>query len=182
MKERHQDLRSKALSALLFFAIVGVLLLLIKVSNWLPFALQKESLRSYGSIEAVQAELRIPHIYVPAYFPQTVSWPPEHLFAQAKPFPGVLMTFTRAQAPRELLVITQSQSESFSRLVPCPLARTTAEVQYDFHGRKAFLEVGYCSAEEPCSRISWQENGSYISVFMRAAPFDLISIAESMLP
>jgi hypothetical protein len=182
MSEYRRGLRRKALTLVLFLAIVGILVLLIRVSNWLPLAMQKESLRSYRSIEAVQAELRLPHIYVPTYFPQTISWPPAYLFAQAKPFPGVLMSFTRAEAPRDVLVIAQSRAESFSRLIPCPLEHISAEVWYDFHGRKAFLEVGLCKDEEPCSRIRWHENGSYISVFMRDAPFELIRIAESMLP
>lgn len=182
MKKTYQDLRRRTLSSILFLAMVGALLLLIKALNWLPTVLQKESLRSYRTVESIQAELRLPHVYVPTYFPQTISWPPEHLFAQAKPFPGVLMTFTRNQPPNEVLTITQSLSGSFSRMIPCPLERVSSEVRFDFHGREAFLEVGFCSDQEPCSRINWQERETYITLFMRAAPFELIRIAESMLP
>jgi hypothetical protein len=180
MGECRERARKKAFSFLLFFVITLVVVVLIKIVNWLPLVLQKDSLREYRSVEEVKAGLHI-DIYVPAYFPQTISWPPSHLFAQSKPFPGILMTFNRMNSTQNELIITQAASESFSSLIPGAIDRINEKVEYEFRGRKAFLEVGRCENSEPCSRLAWREGDYYVTVFMRAAPFELIKIADSMI-
>jgi hypothetical protein len=180
MGEGGKSVHKKAFSFLLFLVITLGVIVMIKIVNWLPLALQKDTLRKYRSIEEVKAGLHIENIYVPAYFPQTLSWPPSHLFAQSKPFPGILMTFDRINGPQNELIIIQAVSESFSGKIPVAIDRINEKVHYEFLGRKAFLEVGTCG-NEPCSRLAWREGDYHMIVFMRSAPFELIKIAESMI-
>jgi hypothetical protein len=174
-------LKKNMFSFFLFLMIVLIVFVLIKVMNWLPLTLQGETLRRYGTIEEIQAGLKIPRVYVPTYFPQTISWPPEYLFAQSKPYPWIIMKFNRSGSSEEALIITQSRSGSSADQIPGRLTTVSERVPYDLRGRASLLEVGTCMNSEPCSRISWHEGEYRLTVFMMSAPFELIGIAESML-
>jgi hypothetical protein len=181
MKTGRDALKKNVFSLFLFLMISVIVLVLVKVVNWLPLTLQNETLRRYGSVEEIKAGLNIPRIYIPTYFPQTISWPPEHLFAQSKPFPWIMMKFNHRNSSREALIITQSRSDPFPDRMPGQLTKITEKAPYELRGRPTLLEVGTCSDGEPCSRISWREGEYRLTVFMTSAPFELIKITESML-
>lgn len=166
---------------LFFLLITAVVVALIKTGNWLPLAFQHDTLRKYNSTEEVKASLPIKNIYVPAYFPQTISWPPSIIVAQSKPSIAVLMTFNRAGSNDESLVIIQTASDAFTREPFVKMTRIAESAPYKLHGRDALLEVGTCKNDETCSRISWQEGEYRMVVIMKASPFELIKIAGSML-
>ncbi len=174
-------LKKNVLNFVVFLMISTAVLVLLKLANWLPFTLQNETLRRYNSIEEIQASLPIGQVYVPTYFPQTISWPPEYLFAQSKPFPWVLMKFHNRENAREMLIIIQSKSDNFSDQMPGSFKKIREKAPFDLRGRKSLLEVGSCENGEQCSRISWNEGEYRLAIFMRSAPFELIKIAESML-
>ena len=118
MTSGRTSLKRNMFSFVLFLMTSAVVLLSIKLMNWLPLTLQNETLRRYASIEAAQAALPGLQIHVPAYFPQTISWPPEHVFAQTRPFPWVLMRFNYRNSSQEALLITQSRSDPFPDQMP----------------------------------------------------------------
>lgn len=164
-----------------FLLITTVVLVLIKTVNWLPLAFQHDTLRRYNSIEEVKTSLRIRDLYVPAYFPQTISWPPSAIMAQSKPSLAVMMTFHRTGSDEESLVITQTVSNAFAREPGLALIKIAESAPYKLHDRNALLEVGSCRNEEACSRIAWQEGEYRLAVIMKGPPFELIRIAGSML-
>jgi hypothetical protein len=180
MTTGRESLKKNLFSFFLFFMISAIVLIVIKVINWLPLTLQNETLRRYGSIEEIKAGLNIAHVYVPTYFPQTISWPPEYLFAQSKPYPWIMMKFGERDGSREALIITQSRTDATDQ-VPGGLVKISERAPYELRGRHSLLEVGTCDNGEPCSRISWHEGEYRLTVFMMAPPFELIKIAESML-
>ncbi|HSB33265.1 MAG TPA: hypothetical protein VLG39_02295 [Nitrospirota bacterium] len=159
------------------FAVIAVL----KTLNWLPAVLQKDMLSKFGSIEEVRAKLHITDVYMPSYFPESITWPPSEILAQARPYPAVLIIFHDRKTQDAALVISQAASDAFADDSLIPIARITRSVPYDVKNRKALLEVGVCANTEPCSRLSWTENGYRIKLAMKAPPFELIRIAESML-
>jgi hypothetical protein len=160
---------------------VAAVLVVLLVLNRLPSLLQKDLLRSYVSVEEVRSKLNIRDVYVPSYFPESVQWPPSAILAQTTPYPAVLLIFNAAKTERTALVISQALSETFAADAHIPLARIARTVPYDLKSRKALLEVGACENDEPCSRLSWNENDKRIMLTMKAPPFELIRIAESML-
>ena len=166
---------------LFFLIITAVVVVLIKAVNWLPLAVQHDTLRRYGSVEEVKASLRIRDVFVPAYFPQAISWPPSVIVAQAKPSLAIMMTFHKAGGNEDSLVITQTTSDVFARQTGVALTRIAETAPYKLHNRNALLEVGVCRNEEICSRIAWQEGEYRMTVSMKAPPFELIKIAASML-
>jgi hypothetical protein len=164
--------------ALTITAVVAVLMVL----NRLPLLLQQGTLRTYGSIEAVQAKLNIRDLRVPSYFPQSVTWPPAEIWAQTQPYIATLMVFEHRGAPGPVLVISQTASGHPALDGGVRILRVTESVPYDLKGKKALLTVGECGQNEVCSRISWNEENAETAVSMKSSPFELIKIAESMVP
>jgi hypothetical protein len=160
---------------------VAAVIIVLKTLNWLPMVLQQDTLRRYGSVEEVRAKLNIKDLYVPSYFPQSITWPPSEILAQAKPYPAVLMVFNQAGKRDVALVVSQSAAGTLSGNAFIKFVQITETVPYHFKAREALLEVGTCKNNEPCSRLSWTESNYRITLTMKSPPFELIRIAESML-
>ncbi len=165
---------------LTFVAVVTVLVLALTILNRIPLIFQKDTLRRYDSLDEVRAALNMKDIAVPAYFPQDVTWPPFEIFAQGKPFPAVFMTFKQTGTGNIALVISQAE-DVFNTGNPIEIVSVTENVEYQLKGRRAVLTVGIGKKGEPCCRITWKENGRFMSVSMRSTPFELTKIAESMI-
>jgi hypothetical protein len=175
-------MRARLKTFFYFLLTIAAVFMLLKILNWLPMILQKETLRAYDSIEEVRSKLNMKNILVPSYFPEAITWPPARILAQAKPCPGVLMVFDQSgRQGSAALVISQSDSDSFPGSLSLPPFSAKIKVPYELIGRKAVLEAGACNGEEPCSRIAWTEGKLRVILIMKAPPVELIKIAESML-
>lgn len=173
----------KKIASIFYFVLTTVLVIVVlKIIGWLPLAIQQDTLRRYGSIEEVRSKLRIGKVYVPSYFPQSVQWPPSEILAQKSPFPAVAMEFKNIDNGDIALVISQAAGKGFVLHEKIKIISVNEKVTYPLKGRSAVLEVGFCENRIPCSRISWEEERYRIRVFMRSTPFDMVKIAESMLP
>ncbi|MGD0884212.1 MAG: hypothetical protein ABSA46_04925 [Thermodesulfovibrionales bacterium] len=171
----------KILGAFSFAILIAGVIIALKILNWLPLAVQEGSMKRYDSIEEVRAALNVREIYVPAYFPQSLTWPPSLILAQSKPFEAIIMVFTSAAKGGVTLVTSQSTAADFVPDDTIKILRTKETVKYSLRGRDALIEVGTGKNEEQCSRISWTEGKFKIRVAMKSNPFDLIRIAESMV-
>ncbi len=166
-----------------YFALtIAAVIILLKTLNWLPLVLQQGTLRTYDSVETVRAKLNIRALRVPTYFPQSVMWPPSEIWAQTKPYVATLMVFRRAGAIGPILVISQAASDRPALDERIKILQVKESVPYDLKGRKALLKVGVCEQNEVCSRISWNEGNCVITATMKSSPFELIKIAESLVP
>ncbi len=166
--------------SLTFTFMIVLLILALKVMNWLPLAMQQDAVRRYKTLEEVRAALNMKDIYVPSYFPQQISWPPSTILAQSKPFSAIVLGFTRADRRNTALVISQSEGKALNVENPIKIIVVTEKVQYTIKGRDAVLTVGSCDNDEPCSGITWIEGKYTMTVLMKAAPFELMKIVESM--
>ncbi len=164
-----------------FALAIGVLIVLLAIANWVPTAFQKDMLRRYRSIDEVRAALNIRDIYVPSYFPEHIVWPPSEILAQGRPFPAVVMEFKDAKSGKVVLVLSQSQDGPFPAGPALTLAGVKETVPFIMKGRKAVLVVGECAKNEPCSQITWKEGPYTVTALMKAAPFELTRITDSML-
>lgn len=174
-------MKQRVLGLLFFLLITAVVVGFIKMANWLPLVFQQETLRQYSSVEEVRSALQVKDLYVPAYFPQTISWPPSLILAQTRPSAAFMMTFNRRNSAETALIITQAVSNAFDRTPGLKLIKVAESTPYQLHDRTAILEVGTCRNGEQCSRISWQEGRYQMALLMKAPPFELIRIAESMV-
>lgn len=164
-----------------FLVMIGLLILALKVMNWLPLALKQDAVRRYNTIEEARSALNMKNIYVPSYFPQQISWPPSVILAQSKPFSAIVLEFTRADKRNTALVISQSEGKALNVENPIEIRVVSEKVHYTLQGRDAVLTVGSCGTGEPCSGITWTEGKYTMTVLMKSTPFELTKIVESML-
>jgi hypothetical protein len=173
--------KSRAYGLLYFFLTIVAVILVLKTFNWLPMVLQQDTMRKYGSVEEVRAKLNMKDLYIPSYFPQSITWPPSIILAQAKPYPAVLMVFNQAGKRDVALVVSQSINGTPPGNSFIKFARITEKVPYRIKDQDTILEVGTCKNDEPCSRLSWTAGNYRITLAMKSPPFELIRIADSML-
>ena len=164
-----------------FFVTVAVVLLLLKLLNWLPSVLENEGLKKYGSVEDVRAALKIPRVYIPAYFPEYIKWPPAEIFAQRRPFPLVMMHFTHRDSRSFALSFFQVDSRSgFEPTYKSDVLYVRKESQVSIKGRAGNLVIAVCSGQERCNRITWEEGIYKITLIADDNPEQLIKMAESI--
>lgn len=174
-------MNNRFFGSLSFALVIAIIVIALKVMNWVPLSLQQETVRRYGAIEEVRAALNAKDLSVPSYFPQQITWPPSLILAQGKPFFASVMEFTRANTGDIALVISQSEGEPLSVENPVKITVVKEKVRYSMQGREAVLTVGTCGNDEPCSGITWQEGRYTMTVLMKSTPFELTKIAGSML-
>lgn len=172
----------KIFSFFYFLVTIAILIGALKIINWLPATLQKDSMRRYSSIEEVRSRLNIKEILIPSYFPQSLAWPPSEILAQGKPFLAIVMEFKHIKKGDIALIISQAASDrTFIPNKEIRILEIKERFRYPLKGRDAMLEAGVCKDDEPCSHISWNEGKYRINVLMKATPHDLIKIADSMI-
>lgn len=172
----------KKVLGLFYFAVaLAILISVLKITNWLPGVLQEGAMKKYSSIDDVRSKLKIKDLHVPSYFPQSVVWPPSSIMAQSRPYEAVFMEFTSARTGDVNLIISQVSDRGSINDSKISLVQVKEKTAYPLKGRNALLEVGLCKNDIPCSRISWHEGTSTITVTMRSTPFELLKIADSML-
>lgn len=176
-----RDVNKQVLGVLWFAVTVTVVAGVLALLNWLPGALDPGLMKRYPTVDAATSALGLRKVYVPAYFPQSLGWPPSEVLAQGRPYVAMVMSFTRAGDGETALVISQAASRRFE---PDPTIRFHSigeRVTLDLRGRAAQLEAGTCEDRSACSRIQWDEDGMRIMLVMKASSVELIRIAESML-
>ena len=174
-------MKKQALHVLSFVITLAVVVGVLKFLNWAPGALEPGLMNRYQSINDVEATLGIKKIYVPAYFPETIGWPPAAILAQGSPYPAVVMEFSGGSDGETMLVIVQAASRDFDPEVAIGFHSASETVALDLRGRSARLEAGLCEDRTACSRLQWDEGELHLMLTMKAPSVELIRIAESML-
>lgn len=166
----------------LFILTLAVTVLLLALLNWIPSFIQPESIRKYGSLEDVQKALHTVKIYLPAYFPERLQWPPSEIYAQNKPYTLVLMHVKERQRDHIVLGIRQVDARSARairlRIEP---TRITQQEMIAIKGRPAVLSLASCADGSVCNMVAWREGNYRLTVVARDSARELIRIAESML-
>ena len=164
-----------------FLVTVAVVLLLLKLLNWLPSVLENEGLKKYGSVDDVRAALKIPKVYIPAYFPEYIQWPPAEIFAQRRPFPMVMMHFTHRDSKSFALSLYQVDSRAaFELPYKSDVLYVRKESQVDVKNKVGTLVIAVCSGQERCNRLSWEEGVYRITLIADDSPEQLIKMAQSV--
>jgi hypothetical protein len=174
-------MRRHAISLPTFLFFIVVLIVALKLIDWLPGAFQPGTVRRYASIAEAQATLGIAKIYVPAYFPKTLVWPPSRVLAQSKPFAAVVMEFHRVDSQEVALVITQTSSRRLQQRPQIRLKRVRQASSVNLKGRESVVESGFCDDGEPCSKITFMEGDLWIDIQMRSSSEELLVLAGSLL-
>lgn len=176
-----RQVMKQALHVLSFALILAVVIVALKALNWVPGALEPGLMARYPSIGDAVSTLGLRQVYVPAYYPESLGWPPAQILAQSQPYPAVIMEFVHARDRQTALVISEVAGPGFEPKVAIRFRSVGETVPFDLGGRKAQLEAGTCEDGSACSRIRWQEGEVRIVLTMKGPPVELIRIAQSML-
>lgn len=174
-------MKKQVLHVLSFIATMAVVVGVLAILNWAPGAFEPGLMKRYPTVDAAASSLGIRKIYVPAYFPESLGWPPAEILAQSTPYQAIVMTFAHAGSGETLLVISQAKSRRFKPDIAIRFRTVSETVPLDLRGRQARLEAGLCEDQSACSRIEWDEGDGRIMLVMKAPSVELIKIAESML-
>ncbi len=171
----------KALNILIFLFMLLILIISLKVINFIPSIINRETLQRYRSIEEAKHRIKIDHIYVPSYFPQGINWPPSEILAQGKPYKAVVLKFRHGGSGEVVMIIYQVElNRHITEEREIRIVRVRESVKYSLKGKEADLLVGICEDEEACSKISWTEDGFRMTISMKSTPIELLRIAESV--
>jgi len=174
-------MKKQTLHVLSFVATMVVAVGVLTILNWVPGAFEPGLMKRYSTVDAAASSLGIRKIFVPAYFPESLGWPPAEILAQNMPYPAVVMSFTHAGSGETVLVISQAASRRFEPDATIRFHTISETIPLDLRGRQARLEAGLCEDQSACSRIQWDEGDGRIMLVMKAPSVELIRIAESML-
>lgn len=164
-----------------FIAILIVVIVVLKVLNWLPANIQKDYIREFSSYEEVRRDLKIKNIIRPKYFPENILWPPEHIIAQKRPYVTIISEFRDKITNKIALVVIQTEGKNYYKRKDMNLVEIKEKAKYTINNTSGNLEVGLCSDSSPCSRLTLQVDKYKIMVILKAPPFELLKIAESMI-
>lgn len=164
-----------------FAVTVIIVLLVLKLLDWMPSALQDEGIKKYSSVDDVKAALKIPKVFVPAYFPEYITWPPAEIFAQRRPFLLAIMHFTHRDSKSFALSLFQADSRAgYEPKYKSDVMYVRKESPITIKGRPGTLVIAVCSGRERCNRVSWEEGIYRITLIADDTPEQLIRMAESV--
>jgi hypothetical protein len=166
---------------LIFLGLIGLLIVLLMILNWIPTTLEKGYIREYRSINEIKTNLNLKDIYIPKYFPENILWPPAKILAQTRPYTAVMMEFVDKNTKETVLIVYQSEKEEYIKNTEAWIEEVKESVEYPLEGRKAQLLVGICQNGTTCSMLTWKEGRYHIKIFIKAPPFELIKLSKSML-
>lgn len=168
---------------LFFFALtIAGAILVLRLLDWIPNAIEKSDLRSYESVDAAQAYLKESHIYLPSYFPDSIGWPPFQVFAQRKPFVLVITHFAHMSSKELALSIFQSELDgNYEPSLPLDTLYIKQKRDLAIKGVSGQLVKAVCSGQKTCNRLSWNYEGFSFFIVSDHDAEAIIRMAESMI-
>lgn len=164
-----------------FLLVLVVVVVALRILNWFGERTAEQGIHQFSSLEEAQHALRLRDLYLPAYFPDYLEWPPYEVLGQTDPYRLILIHFRNRQSREVVLAIRQAAATGIqpppTRLDPI---RISSEETVQLDQRTALLRQGSCVDSSSCSEISWTEKGQYLSVTLKNGREELLRIASSM--
>jgi hypothetical protein len=164
--------------------VVGTTALLLRALDAVPRYLLGEprGIRAYATVEEAERRVKA-RLFLPAYFPDTIRWPPAAVRVDSGPPRAVGLTFVARQGGDDLLFILQSFGDTrrhSSRLLPAAVALQTTTVAI----REATGEVTRVATEDGrvWHDITWPVGGRSITLRFRGALDEALRMARSTGP
>ena len=135
----------------------------------------------YGSVEEVERRLGA-RLLLPAYFPETLEWPPATIRLLAGPPPSVVLSFAGRKGSGQRLVIYYQISGGAGPILPEPLPpgqvlhTTTVSLQ----GSEGELSRIASEDGEIWHALSWEKEGRRIALRFKGPLGELLKMARSM--
>ena len=177
--------RPFGIKLVLFMITILVVTAILTVLNWLPSLVQERTMKRFNSIDIAQKELRIHHLFLPTYIPEDLHlvWPPDEIYAQEVPFSAFIMHLRYRDNRAIGLVIQQTDANAPYEIEPLIKIKAKTEGSQIFiKDRKAVLVPAICDENTPCNEVSWNEDGTIITLICKCSAQEIVKIAASALP
>ena len=158
---------------------------ILTVLNWLPSIVQKRTMKRFPSLDSAQKELRLQRLFLPTYIPEDLHlvWPPDEIYAQEVPFSAFIIHLRHRDSRDIGLVIQQADANAPYQIEPLIKIKTKTEGSQIFiKDRKAVLIPAICDENTPCNEVSWNEDGTIITLICKCSAQEIVKIASSALP
>ncbi len=174
--------RELALVVMTLGVVIGATVALLRGLDSFPGSLLGESrgVKRYGSIEEVERKLK-QRVLLPAYFPDTLQWPPSSVRLASRPPVSVLLAFTGREGGKEQLFLAQVVGEAGSiapQLLPPGLVLHTAAVSLG--GIPGALSRIKGEDGAIWHEIIWFRDGRQVSLRFDGPVEELLRIARSV--
>jgi hypothetical protein len=119
-------------------------------------------------------------VLLPAYFPDTLVWPPVRVVGRTRWPEALLLAFDSRQTPNTTLLVCQTWSRQ-----PCPAGllpplEVFHEVESRVGGREARVSAGRAPSGELWEQVDLDWQGREVTLRLRGRTLDLLRIAESL--
>ena len=171
---------------LIFFTVTVLLITaILALLNWLPSLIQKRTMKRFSSIDSAKKELRLHRLFLPTYIPEDLHlvWPPAEMYGQEVPFSAFIIHLRYRDSRNIGLVIQQTDATAPYQIEPLIKISTKSKGSQIFvKDRKALLVPAICDENTPCNEISWNEDGTIITLICKCSAQEIVKIASSTLP
>jgi hypothetical protein len=165
-----------------WLAVVGAFILALEALDRLPTLLSgtPHGVRVYASVEEAQRAVGA-RIWLPAYYPDTLAWPPARIDAWPGPPAMVALHVAARAGGQEWLVLVQSFTAPANPppvLLPPVQVLTTSDVTVG--GRAAILTRVVAPGGEVMHDVTWDHGRRRMTLRFRGPVEQLLLIAESL--
>ena len=175
-----REMSKIVLSITILVCVVSISLYLLKK---VPAYMQEREQRSYGSVEEAERSLGL-RIFLPAYFPDYLIWPPKEIKVARKPSLMITLIFISQEDRRPSLIIheiissrDQSKGAGVGLMEP---ERDSEKIQVSVGGEKGTQELGVLEAGRRWTQLSWKHGDRKMVLRSNRSVEDLLKIARSI--
>lgn len=167
-----------------FYFILSVLFLLgfLMLLNVLPLYFNRGILREYANINELKESLQIQKIFLPAYLPEDIKWPPSKIFGQSVPHFEIILEFKSNKSNDAILYLNISEKHDFKYSDKFKIHNNSKTFHSLIKNRHAIIKVGFCNENINCSEIIIKGNRYLITLKGKMQLPILLRIAESIQP
>jgi hypothetical protein len=119
-------------------------------------------------------------LLLPAYFPETLSWPPAHVLGRTRWPEALLLAFDSRQTHDTALLLCQSWSRQGCPAGLLPPLEVFHEVETRVGPRPARVAAGWAASGEVWEQVELDWDGRQVTLRLRGRTLDLLRVAESL--
>ena len=181
---RRQDLKEVFKTVIPLAAVLGLIALGLRILNLVPpYLAQEEPMQTYATVEEAHRSTGVP-VYLPAYFPDYLRWPPEEVRGWTRPQPKLSVAVVLRESGQPVLWL-----EEWLPLPDEPPQEVPKTAQVVERGTLALQEgvdaevVAYRGTDTQLYyRLLWYQGGVRI-MLTAALPYEeLVRMVQSMHP
>lgn len=161
--------------------VVAAVAVSLRLLNMVPANIKAQTeVREYATVEDVERALDM-KVWLPAYFPDYLSWPAYKITVQRRPAIDIWLHFLSRDGSREALsvreIVWEKETPPDNIAGPDTVLQSTS---MDIKGARGTLYVGQAADGSSLNQLRWQQGDRYIVVTTVEPLPELTRIADSI--